>query len=203
MIEEDAAEVIAVGKHLRLKRKKRAARIDQVHARKTILQSDILRAQMLFHRDREIGTSLYRRIVGDDHHLASRDPADAGQEARRRRLVVVQAERRERRELEKRRPSIEEPGDAIAHRQLTLFAVTIEVLGAAALARAAQTLAELGNELLHPSAVAGERGIGRIEVSVKRDHPTTSPSAAVGLEPAARAAPDGVHAVHFSAAPLA
>ena len=51
LIEEDAAEVIAVGKDLRLQRQKRAARVDEVDAGQAVLERDLLRAQVLLDGD--------------------------------------------------------------------------------------------------------------------------------------------------------
>src|SRR5205823_14630881 len=46
LIEKDAPEVIAIGKDLRLERKKRAAGIDEVDAREPVLQRDFLRTDV-------------------------------------------------------------------------------------------------------------------------------------------------------------
>ena len=89
LVEEDAAEVIAVGEDLRLQRQERAAGVDQVDARQPVLEGDLLRAQVLLDGDRVVGAALHRRVVGDDQHFAARDAADAGDEPGARRLVVV------------------------------------------------------------------------------------------------------------------
>ena len=70
------------GKDLGLQRQERAARVDQVDAGQPVLERDLLRADVLLHRDRIVGAALDRRVVGDDQHLAARDPADAGDDAR-------------------------------------------------------------------------------------------------------------------------
>ena len=46
-----------------------------------VILRDFLRAQMLFHRHREIGAALHRRVVGDDDAFAARDPADPGDDS--------------------------------------------------------------------------------------------------------------------------
>ena len=91
LVVEDAAEVVAVGKHLGLVRQVGPAAVDQIDARQAVLQRDLLRAQVLLHRQREIGAALHRGVVGDDHHLAARHPADAGDQAGARRLAVIEA----------------------------------------------------------------------------------------------------------------
>ena len=82
LVEEDAAEVIAIGKDLGLQRQEGAARVDQIDARQAVLERDLLRADVLLDRDRIVGAALDRRVVGDDQHLAARDAADAGDDAR-------------------------------------------------------------------------------------------------------------------------
>ena len=49
-----------------------------------VLLGDLLRAQVLLHRDREVGAALHGGVVGHHHHLAAADAADAGDDARRR-----------------------------------------------------------------------------------------------------------------------
>ena len=92
----------------------RAAGIDQINARQPIFASDLLRAQMFFHRQRVIGAALHCGIVGDDHAGRAADRADTGDEARRRHRYTVDRVRGKRRQFQKRRISIEQAGDAFA-----------------------------------------------------------------------------------------
>ena len=89
LVEEDAAEVLAIGEDLGLQRQEGAARVDEVDAGQPVVERDLLGAQVLLDRQRVVGAALHRRIVGDDHHLAAGDAADAGDQpgarARRRR----------------------------------------------------------------------------------------------------------------------
>ena len=87
LVEEDPAEVIAVGEHLGLQRQERAARVDQVDAGQAVLERDLLRAHVLLHRHRVVRAALHRGVVGDDDHFAAGDAADAGDDARARRVV--------------------------------------------------------------------------------------------------------------------
>ena len=75
LVEEDAAEMVAVGEHLGLVRQVRAAAVDQVDARQAVGLGDFLRAEVLLDRQRIISAALHRRVVADDHHLA---PATRG-----------------------------------------------------------------------------------------------------------------------------
>ena len=172
LVEEDAPEVIAIGKDLGLQREKRAARIHQVDARQAVVERDLLRAHVLLDRDRVVRAALHRRIVGDDEHLAARHAADAGDDARRGRVVVVHVERGERGELEKRRSAVEQAVDALADRQLALIAVALHVFRAAALPGHARPVAQFGDELLHAIAIAGEGGVARIDVGRENNHVT-------------------------------
>ncbi len=91
LVEEDAAEVLAVRKDLVLARQEGPAGVHQVDARQPVLQRHLLRAQVLLDRHRVVGAALDRRVVGDDHALALRHPADPGDDAGAGRFVVVHA----------------------------------------------------------------------------------------------------------------
>ena len=71
LVVEDAPEVVAVGEDLGLQRQVGAAGIDQVDAREAVLERDLLRAQVLLDRQREVRAALDGRVVGDDHALAA------------------------------------------------------------------------------------------------------------------------------------
>ena len=103
LIEEDATEMVAVGKDLVLVRQVGAARIDEIDAGQAVLLGDLLGAQMLLHRHREIGAALHGRVIDDDHAFAPRDAADPGEEAGGRHLPPVEAVRGELRELQEGR----------------------------------------------------------------------------------------------------
>ena len=103
LIEEDASEVIAIGEHLVLLGQERAAALHQIDARQRVLAGDLLRAQVLLDGERIVGAALHRRVVRHDHAWPPAHPADAGDEPRARQIVVVDAMRGERRQLEERR----------------------------------------------------------------------------------------------------
>jgi hypothetical protein len=114
LVEEDAAEVVAVGEHLVLRRQEGAAGVDEVHARQAVLQRHLLRPQVLLHRHRVVGAALDRGVVRHDDALAARHPADPGDQARPGRLVAVQPVRRQRRQLEEAAARVEQRVDAVA-----------------------------------------------------------------------------------------
>ena len=154
-----------------------------------------------------VRAALDRGVVGDDQHFAARHAADAGDEARARRVVVVQIPGGQRRQLQKRRSWVEQLLDPLAHRELALLAVPLDVLRPAALARPRLAVAELGDERGHPLVVLPEFWRGRVDA--RRESGASGrrhcdlPAAAVGLVSAARTAPDRVHAEHVGAAALA
>ena len=89
LIVKNRAKVIAVGKDLILIGQVRATLIHEIDAGQMVFLGDLLRAQVLFDGHREIGATLHRRIVADDH--APHGPATvtnardhAGTRARRR-----------------------------------------------------------------------------------------------------------------------
>ena len=104
LVVEDPAEVVAVREDVGLERQERAAAVDEVHARQPVLERDLLRPEVLLHGHRVVGAALDRGVVGDDHTGRALDPADAGDDPGARRVVVVEAGRGERAELEERAP---------------------------------------------------------------------------------------------------
>jgi hypothetical protein len=125
LVEEDAAEVPLVGEDLVLHGQEGPARVDQVHTREAVLPRDLLRAQMLLDGHREVGAALDRGVVGHDDHLAPRDPADAGDDACPRRLVIVEAVGGQRRQLQEGRARVEQPLHPLARQQLAARDVTL------------------------------------------------------------------------------
>jgi hypothetical protein len=76
-------------------------------------------AQMLLYGHGKISAAFDRRVIGDDHALASRDAADADDQSRRGRLSVIESMRCELADLEKGRNRIDQRADAIAGQQLS------------------------------------------------------------------------------------
>ena len=163
LVEEDPAEVVPVGEDLRLEREERAARVDQVEARQAVLLGDLLRAQVLLHRQREVRPALHGRVVGDDHALAALDDSDPRDDPGGRRLAVVQLPCRQRRELEERRVRVDEQVDPLAGGQLAARSVALDGGFPAAARDPGRALAELLDERAHSLHPARE------EVAVSLD----------------------------------
>ena len=117
LVIEDAAEMLAVGKHLVLRRQERSAAIDEVEAGQAVVARDLLGAQMLLDGHREIGAALDRRVIGDDDAFAAHDPPDARDDPGRRHLAVIHADGGELRKFEERRPPVEQGPHPLARQQ--------------------------------------------------------------------------------------
>ncbi len=178
LVEEDAAEVLAVGEHVGLQRQEGASGVDQVDAGQAILERDLLSAQVLLDGDGVVGAAFHRRVVRDDQDFATRDAANPGHQPGARRLIVVHAERGQGRELEERRAAIEQAFDPLANRQLALSAMPLNVFRTAALAVAVDAVTELGDEVAQPFRVRLEHRIRGDDARLERLH---LPAAAVGL----------------------
>ena len=125
LIVEDAAEMIAVGKHFGPVRQVGAAAIDEIDARQPVLARDLLRADMLLHRHRIISAALDRGVVAHDHAFAALDAADAGDDAGGMDRVLVHAEGRETGKFQKRRARIDQRHHAVARQQFTAPGVAL------------------------------------------------------------------------------
>ena len=97
LVVENAAEVLAIGKDVRLQRQKGAAGVDEIDARQIVPKRDFLRAKMFFHRHRKVRSAFDGGVVGDDEALALLHASDAGHDSGGRRFAVVHLIRRERR----------------------------------------------------------------------------------------------------------
>ena len=141
LVEEDPAEVLAIGEDLVLHRQERATGVDEVGTRQPVGPRDLLRTQVFLHRHRIVRAALDGRVVGDDHALAAADPTDPGHQTRRRDGVVVHAGGRERGQLQKWAAGIQQPVDSVPYQQLAPGGVPVARLLRSALADDRQSLA--------------------------------------------------------------
>ena len=192
LVEEDPAEVLAVGEDLVLARQEGAAGVDQVDARQSVLQRDLLRPQVLLHRHRVVGAALHRRVVGDDHAFLPRDAADAGDHPRRRRLAVVHAEGGELADLEERRARVEQAVDPLARQQLAARRMPLARLGVAAEGDRSGLGPQVVDLLLQEGGVAAEVLGARVDARLDRGHGSSAVVVALGRSlTAAATAPSG------------
>src|SRR5262249_40037719 len=92
--------------------------VDEVDAGQAVLRGDLLRAQVLLHRHRVVGAALDRGVVRDDHALAARDPADAGDHRRARPGPAGHAPGGDPADLEEGRARVEQLVHTLARQQL-------------------------------------------------------------------------------------
>jgi hypothetical protein len=116
LLEERAAEMVAVGKDAILLGQESPAAIDEVEAGQAVLERDLLSAQVLLDRLVEERAALHGGVVGDHHARHARDRADPGDDPGRRDLVAVELPGGEGREFEEGRERVEEVVDALADR---------------------------------------------------------------------------------------
>src|SRR5690606_17038900 len=131
LVVDGGAEVYAVGEHLVLQRQERTARVDEVGAGQAVLAGDLLRAQVLLDRHREVGAALDRGVVGDHHHFLALYAAYAADHAGGGRGIVVHAFGGQRRDFEEWRTRVEQGGDAVTRQQLAACDVLVAGLVAA------------------------------------------------------------------------
>src|SRR5688500_5661916 len=138
--------MIPIWEDLVLPRQECAARVDEINTRQVVLECDLLRTQVLLYRHRVIGAALDRRVVRDDHALVSAHAADAGDDSRARRFVVVHPVRGEGTDLEEWRAGVEQRLDALAGEQLACGEVAVTRAGRSALADLRELRAQLVDE---------------------------------------------------------
>ena len=158
LVEEDPAEVLAVGEDLGLERQERAAGVDEVEARQPVLLGDLLRAQVLLDREREVRAALHGRVVRDDDALLALDDADAGDDPGRR------APRRRTAPTRRARSARGRPCRGRRSRSIRSRAVSLPRERWRSTARSPPPratsggpLAQLGDERLHALGAARER----------------------------------------------
>ena len=170
LVVEDPPEVVAVRKDVGLEREEGAAAVDEIDARQPILECDLLGTEVLLHGHRVVRAALDGRVVGDDDAGRALDPADAGDDAGTGRVVVVQAGRGERAELEEGTGGIEQAIDPLADGQLAALTMPLD--------RAVVT----------PGAAVGEVGLAISQVVDQGGHRVVVRARVrcVGVEPAAQ-----------------
>ena len=168
LVVEDAAEVVAVGKHLVLLRQKGTAGVDQVDARQVVLLGDLLGAQVLLDRHRVVGAAFHGGIVGDDHAFGAFDPADAGDQPGCRCIVVVHAVGGKLADLEEGRARIEQVVDALARQKFAAAGVP----RARSLATALRDLRGLGAQIVDERAQSLRIGfeLRRARIDMRLDY---------------------------------
>ena len=170
LVEEDAAEVVAVREDLVLVREVGAAAVHQVDAGEAVLLGDLLGAEVLLHGDREVGAALHRGVVGDDDALAPRNAADAGDDAAGGHLAVVQPVPRQRRQFEKGGAGVQQALHPCAGQQLAPREVALARRLGPATRRLGRAIGELVQQAAHPGGVGAELGGARVDGGGEDSH---------------------------------
>ena len=173
LVVEDPPEVVTVREHVGLERQEGAAAVHEIDARQPVLERDLLGAQVLLDGHRVVGAALDRGVVGDDHAGRALDAADAGDDAGARCVVVVQAVRGQRTQLQEGRAGVEQAVDALADGQLAAFAVALDravVAAGAAIRKLRLAPPELVDEGGHRVMVRARLRCGRVEPAAEDGH---------------------------------
>ncbi len=164
LVEEDAAEVVAVGEHLGLVRQVGPAGVHQIDARKPVLLSDFLGSEVFLHRHGEVGSALHRGVVGHDHHLAPRYPADAGDDPRAGRLAAIEVEGGQGADLQEGRAGVEQALHPLPRQELAPRRVSF----ARGLGPAERRLGGAGAQFVEQGAIVGGVGGERLRAGIDR-----------------------------------
>jgi hypothetical protein len=175
-VEEDAAEMLAVGKHVVLLGKVAAARVDEVDARQPVLRRDLLGAQMLLNRHRIVGAALDGGVVRDDHALAPRDAPDTADDRCAVHVAAVHAPGGELADLEERRAGIEQAAHALARQQLAPRDVLVARAALASHGDRGDLLPEVLHQAAHAPCIRAEFGRARVEPAADDRHQKGAPS---------------------------
>ncbi len=125
LVVEDAAEMLAIRKYLRVVRQVGPARVHQIDAGQAVLARDLLRAQVLLHRHGVVGAALDGGVVAHDHALPPGDAPHARDEPGAVDIARVEPIGGELRQLQERRSRINEPQHAVARQQLAARGVAL------------------------------------------------------------------------------
>jgi hypothetical protein len=170
LVEEDAAEVLAVGEDLILHGKEGAAGVDQVDAGQPVLQRHLLRPQVLLHGHRVVGAAFDGGVVGDDDDLAPMHADDPGDDPGRGGAAAVELLGGQRRELEEWAAGVGEAVDPLARQQLAAANVAFTGLLSPTRGGAAEAGVEVGEQLAVGGLVALELGPVGADVGPQDGH---------------------------------
>jgi hypothetical protein len=117
LVEKDSAEMIPIGKDLRLVRQIGTPAIDQINAGQSIGFGNFLGSEMLLHSHRIISATFDGRVIAHDHRLPARHPSNPANDACTRHLAIIHVASGELANLKEWRAGIEQSLDTIARKQ--------------------------------------------------------------------------------------
>jgi hypothetical protein len=115
--------MLPVREDFMLLREEGSSRVNQIDARKPILKSDLLCAEVLLHGDWVVCAALDGCVVCHDDAPSSFDHPDSGDDARAGDFAAIKAVSGERRKLEKSRTRIEERVNAVPRQEFAALHV--------------------------------------------------------------------------------
>ena len=148
LVEEDAAKVVSIGKHLVLVGQVGAARVHQINTGQAVLLRHLLGTQMLFHGERVVGAAFDGGVVAHDHAVDTADAANARNQTSARGIVAVHVERSQRSQFQKRCARVQQHADPVPRQQLAAR----HVFGARRLAATLLNLLHLKVQVVHQGA---------------------------------------------------
>ena len=83
MVIENLAKVVLVWEHVVLLGKESTGGVNQIDAGQVVLHRDLLRPNVLLHRDGVVSATLEREVIGDDHALSTMNIANASNDVAR------------------------------------------------------------------------------------------------------------------------
>ena len=113
LIIENPAEVIAVREDFGLEGQECPAGINEVDARKPILEGDFLSPKVFLDGQGIVGSPLHRRVVREDHAFGPGYPSNPSDDSGPGHRILVESESRKWRDLKKGRLGIEQRGHSI------------------------------------------------------------------------------------------
>ena len=162
--------MVPVRKDLVLLRQVDTTRVNQVDARQAILGGNLLGTQVFLDREREVGATLDRGVVGDDHALMPHDPADAGDNTGGRCRTIVHTIGGKLGEFEKGRADVEQSAYPLTGQQFPPALMLGAGLGWPAQTDLRDLLLEVPVELPHGVGVLAKLLGTRIDGALEDAH---------------------------------
>ena len=156
LVVEDASEMGRVREHLVLLGQVGAAGIHQIDAGQPVLARDLLGAEVLLDRQRVVGAALDGGVIGDDDAFAPVYAPDAGDDAGRGDVVLIDAPGGELGELQEGRAGVEQAAHPVAGQELAARQMALAGSFAAAFLHPGHGLAQVGRERLHRVCIGAE-----------------------------------------------
>ena len=165
-----------VGEHLVLLGQVGAAGIHQIDAGQPVLARDLLGAEMLLDRQRIVGAALDGGVVGHHDAFAPVHPADAGDDAGRGYVVLIDAPGGELGKLQEGGAGVEQAAHPVAGQPLAARQMALAGAFAAAFLHPGHGFAQVRGERPHRVRIGAEFPSPRPEPAFDDAHEPAAPS---------------------------